>query len=436
MSSYGSFFMSDRRSAEFKLTQASTPIRVANQRGSASSTIPDTIAISSEAQKSYNSSQEGTLSGLSVIVPKEGDAAGLQLIKTEEEQAKESSGSSSQINSVTLTQAGTVVPAGWNIEYSSTTVHYEAQQLLVSVGGTVTTGDGRAIAFTLDLGLSREYSSIDQEEVKTGAVKVDPLVINFTGGLPGLSDTKFAFDINSDGSDELVYATASGSGFLALDSNGDGNINNGSELFGPATGSGYSELSKYDSDQNGWIDENDGIFTKLSIWTKNESGNDKLLTLNEAGIGALSLNAVASPFSLTDGANQLKGQVQNTGIYLTEQGKVGVMQQIDLAASAITAKLPNEEDVSSGQQATELYRTKVSETLTYVGRMAATASVLADKCREIRQSFKEYLTNVRKGHSGSIYSKSKKLDHTEQIIKYIEESIKAHFSESSGKSRS
>lgn len=204
--------MSDRRSAVFKLTQASTPLRVANQGGSASSTIPDTIAISSDAQKSYNSSQEATLSGLSVVAPKEGDAAGLQLIKTEEEQAKESSGLSSQINSVTLTQAGPVVPAGWNIEYSSTTVHYETEQMLVSVGGTVTTGDGRVIAFTLDLGLSREYSSIDQEEVKTGAVKVDPLVINFKGGLPGLSDTKFAFDINSDGSDELVYAIASGSG--------------------------------------------------------------------------------------------------------------------------------------------------------------------------------------------------------------------------------
>lgn len=128
--------------------------------------------------------------------------------------------------------------------------------------------------------------------------------------------------------------------------------------------------------------------------------------------------------------------MQNTGIYLTEQGKVGVMQQIDLAASAITAELPNEEEVSSGQQAAELSRTKVSETLAYVGRMAATASVLADKCRELRQAFKEYLANVRKGRGGSIYSKSEKLDPTEQMIKYIEESIKAHFSESSGKNRS
>jgi len=29
----------------------------------------------------------------------------------------------------------------------------------------------------------------------------------------------------------------------------------------------------------------------------------------------------ASAFSLTDDANRLKGQVQNTGIYLSEQGK-------------------------------------------------------------------------------------------------------------------
>jgi hypothetical protein len=423
LSSYGSSLTSDRRSAEYQLTKVPALLRAANPNGSAS---PVTIAISTEAQKSYSLSKTAALSGLSIVLVKDGDSPGLQIIKTEESDTKESSGSSSQITSVIPAKPGTTLPPGWSIEYSTTTVHEEARQLRVSISGTVTTEDGRKIAFALDLGLNSEYSSINQDTVKTGPVKVDPLVINFSGGLPGLADTKFSFDINSDGSNELVSATAAGSGFLALDSNGDGKINNGSELFGPATGSGYSELSKYDDDQNGWIDANDAIFAKLSIWTKDEAGNDKLLTLKEAGIGALSLNAVASPFSLMDDTNQLKGQVQSTGIYLSEQGKVGAMQQIDLAASAINANLPTEEEAGSRQQTAQSSRTRVSETLAYVGRMAATASVLADKSREIRQSFKEYLANTRKGHGESAEPQVQIPDPIKQIIKTLEESIKTH----------
>jgi hypothetical protein len=418
--SYGSFLKSDRRSVTYQLTKAPALLRAANPSGSAS---PVTIAISTAAQKSYNLSQAATLSGLSVVLSKDGDSPELQIIKTEEAQTKESSGSSSQITSVIPAKSGPALPPGWSIEYSTTLVHEEARQLRVSVSGTVTTEDGRKIAFALDLGLESEYSSINQDTVKTGPVKVDPLVINFSGGLPGLADTKFAFDINSDGSNELVSATAAGSGFLALDSNGDGKINNGTELFGPKTGSGYSELSRYDGDQNGWIDANDAIFAKLSIWTKDEAGNDKLLTLKEAGIGALSLTSVASPFSLTDDTNQLKGQVQTTGIYLSEQGKVGAMQQIDLAASVI---LSDSKDTGSSVRAAEVSRNKVSDTLAYVGLMAAAASVLADKSREIRQSFKEYLANARKGHGDSTNPQEQIPDPVKQIIKTLEESIKAH----------
>ena len=38
-------------------------------------------------------------------------------------------------------------------------------------------------------------------------------------------------------------------------------------------------------DGNGWIDEKDEIFNRLRIWTKDESGNDKLVALGVAGIG-------------------------------------------------------------------------------------------------------------------------------------------------------
>jgi|WetSurMetagenome_2_1015567.scaffolds.fasta_scaffold00013_68 hypothetical protein len=415
--------MTDQQTAELQLSTVSTPSRSTSQAENISADIRDNVAISAEAQKAYYSSQAAVISGLSVIKSGEGDSAQLRLIGTAEAQTMNSSGASSSQISATDTSSGGALPSGWGVEFSSTSFHYEAEQMRVSASGSVTTQDGRDIKFSIDLGMSREYTSIEHETITARAVTTDPLVINFSGGLPGLSDTKFVFDLNNDGENELVYATASGSGFLALDGNGDGKINNGSELFGPTTGSGFSELSSYDGDRNGWIDENDGIFAKLSIWTKDAAGNDKLLTLKEAGIGALSVSNVASGFSLTDGANQLKGQVQSSGIYLTEQGGVGAMQQIDLAAETQTGNQPDEEKTGTGQQTSD---SSIREVMADISRLVATASWLAEKSREIGRSLREERANELKGHGGNKDSGYEKLGAIGKIIKFLNESAKAN----------
>jgi hypothetical protein len=427
-SSCGSSFISDRRTGGLQSMEVAALLRAANQRENTSSAILDTVEISSAARRACYSNQEAILSGFSIIHSTEGDSDRIKLIETADVRTKTSLSSIEQTNSVTAISAGGSLPDGWSVKFSSTSVHYESERMRVIVRGSVTTQDGEEITFAIDLGLSREYTSIDEETVASQAVSAttDPLVINFRGGMPGLSDTKFAFDINSDGSRELVYAAASGSGFLAFDKNGDGMINNGSELFGPATGNGFTELSGYDSDKNGWIDENDGIFAQLSIWTKDEAGNDKLLTLKEADVGALSLSAVSSSFSLTDDANRLKGRVRSTGIYLSEQANVGVMQQIDLASEGMNEKIPEEEDAGLGQQQTGLSRKEVSERLINLNRLAVIASRLAEQGRAIRQSFKDNLESARKGQGGSLAPEHKILSPIEQMIKSLQNSVKEH----------
>ncbi len=79
---------------------------------------------------------------------------------------------------------------------------------------------------------------------------------------------KLKFDLDGNGKIEEIYFPAKGSGFLAIDLNEDGIINNGFELFGPATANGFEELAKYDEDSNRWIDESNSIFLKLKIWVK------------------------------------------------------------------------------------------------------------------------------------------------------------------------
>ncbi|MBI4734092.1 MAG: hypothetical protein HY779_04665, partial [Rubrobacteridae bacterium] len=156
---------------------------------------------------------------------------------------------------------------GWGVEYDYHESHYESESTSFSAMGTVRTADGKEIDFSVDVSMSREFMEEHNISIRAGdARKIDPLVIDFSGASTELTQTKFSFDLNSDGVSENISMLNPNSGFLALDKNNDGIINDGSELFGPSTGQGFDELSAYDEDGNMWIDENDSIFKALLTW--------------------------------------------------------------------------------------------------------------------------------------------------------------------------
>ncbi|MGQ9704291.1 MAG: hypothetical protein ACUVS1_06870, partial [Actinomycetota bacterium] len=100
--------------------------------------------------------------------------------------------------------------------------------------------------------------------------------------------------LNMGGVPDRVPVTAPGSGFLVLDLNEDGRVDNGSELFGPRTGNGFHELSLRDLDGNGWIEEVDPVFQDLRVWGW-EQDADRLDTLPELDIMALYLRGLETP---------------------------------------------------------------------------------------------------------------------------------------------
>lgn len=220
---------------------------------------------------------------------------------------------------------------GWGIIYEYSESHYEQERTDFRADGTIVTEDGREIAFQARLTMSREFYSEEHFSLRAGDALKDPLVVNFAGTATELSDTQFDFDIDHDGATEQIHFVGPGSGFLALDRNGDQIINDGSELFGPSSGEGFAELRQFDADGNGWIDENDAIYDRLRIWTRDEAGQSRLFSLGQKGIGAIYLEHVSTPFALKDEANNLHGQVRSTGLFLSENGSVGTVQQIDLA---------------------------------------------------------------------------------------------------------
>ncbi len=220
--------------------------------------------------------------------------------------------------------------AGFGLAYDSITTLHESEATTFTASGTINTADGKEIQFSVQVNMSREFSLERRVSLQAGdPVKVDPLVVNYAGNAAELGDTRFEFDLDSDGSSEQISNLKSGSALLALDKNGNGSIDNGKELFGPTSGNGFAELSRYDQNSNGFIDSNDAVYDKLRLWIRDDSGGSRLVALGQAGIGAIYLGNVNTPFQLNDAGNRNLGQVASTGLFFREDGGAGTVQQVD-----------------------------------------------------------------------------------------------------------
>lgn len=219
---------------------------------------------------------------------------------------------------------------GWGIDYEYRESYRETERLAVDLSGTIRTADGAEIAFSVTLRMSREFAVEHSLRLQLGDKRpVDPLVINYAGHAADLTGGHFDFDLDGDGTTESVPLLRQGSGFLVLDRDGDGRVNSGLELFGPATGDGFAELAGFDDDGNGWIDAGDDIYNQLRIWTPDADGRGRLLALGEVGIGAIYVGNIAAPYTYKSAANNPLAVNTAVGLFVRENGSVGTVQQLD-----------------------------------------------------------------------------------------------------------
>lgn len=272
--------------------------------------------------EALKSMRQGKMSNLT------GTASQLQqLQKSYKSQMSLRLNSSASVTQGLTTRAST----GWTKTTVKSEFFAEVENTCYSAQGLVKTADGREISFGVNVEMSRGFCAKYESLVQEDYIFTDPLVINLDTLTGSVTDQKFLFDLDADGEEEEISFAGKGSGFLALDKNGDGEINDGSELFGTRSGDGFRDLAAYDHDRNGWIDENDAIFNDLKIWTKDEEGNNRLISLKEAGVGAICLQNASTQYSLNRAEdNHTNGVIRSTGIYLKENGEAGTIQHIDL----------------------------------------------------------------------------------------------------------
>ncbi len=140
--------------------------------------------------------------------------------------------------------------------WDGTVVSFEPQAVN-SANGAVTKGS--AVGYRVQL-----YSPIVLDFVNVGTLKTMSSM-----------ESNVRFDLDNDGNKEGTgWVAGDEGGFLALDMNGNGMIDNGSEFFGQATkmhdGSlaknGYEALKQYDLNRDGVVDAKDAVFSKLLVW--------------------------------------------------------------------------------------------------------------------------------------------------------------------------
>ena len=231
-------------------------------------------------------------------------------------------------------------PANWGMVLTHETFTTQTEQVSFQAHGTVQTADGRTLSLQLNLTMASSRTAFSSTRLSLGNAAApnlkDPLVIHFEGPVGDLSGQRFAFDLDADGRTEAMPFVGSGSGFLVLDRNGNGRVDDGRELFGALSGDGFADLAALDEDGNGWIDSGDAAFSQLQVWRMGADGNPTLTALADTGVGALGLGHVSTEMGLygrgsAAAAGEQLGQMRRSGLYLMESGQVGLVQHIDLA---------------------------------------------------------------------------------------------------------
>jgi|GEM_PF-1295942 len=234
---------------------------------------------------------------------------------------------------VSLNKGVEVAPGVWEISVNNgnTSAALDGLAMLVPKGGTAfwPIHQSKVGGHTVNIGVEvyvedknlsgTEWDVSDNKTTVIGNLAltffVTPLVLDLNGdGFNFVTQNEgVLFDMTNDGILDKTSWIDADDGFLVVDKNGDGVINNQSEMFGNTDqhADGFANLAQYDTNGDGKIDANDAGFNDLKIWQDiNQDGisqADELYGLDDAGIASISLQTQPGGEGSEDTAVALTG---------------------------------------------------------------------------------------------------------------------------------
>lgn len=199
-----------------------------------------------------------------------------------------------------------------------------------------------------------------QGAVDIATITRSPIVLDLNGD--GIATTSLKtwinFDHDGNGFAEQTGWINAQDGFLVLDRNNNGTIDNGGELFGSETllqngqkaANGYLALAELDSNGDRKIDVDDAAYTTLNIWqdlnSDGQSSADELFSLADKGIQSIAVN-----YTNTHQTDANGNIIQQTSTFTKTDGSIAnsadIWFQLDKTYSVATEFLPETTDISA-----------------------------------------------------------------------------------------
>lgn len=204
---------------------------------------------------------------------------------------------------------------------------------LVSNRNGYTVGDVGAAIKNLISPLQTQFGQAEQT--------ISPLILDLDGQNGAETLGKSAgihFDHDGNKFSELTGWVSKGDGLLVWDRNGNGQIDNGTELFGNNTvlnsgskaANGFVALAELDANKDGKVNADDGAFASLRVFKDANSNGvvdaGELLTLTEAGVKSLNTRYTdCTDEDMTDANDNLHLQA---GSFTTLDGQSRAMDDV------------------------------------------------------------------------------------------------------------
>jgi len=175
---------------------------------------------------------------------------------------------------------------------------------------------------------------------------ITPLVFDLDGDGIEFANGRVGFDMTNDGINDQTNWVGADDGLLVIDTNGNGTIDDQSELFGndAEAADGFEKLSRYDSNGDGVFDADDDAFGDVQIWQDaNQDGvsqDSELYSLTDMGIASIDLDATETNYWVDGNGvshestyTDVNGVVNNIADvwFMYEQGEVVVEDTVTIA---------------------------------------------------------------------------------------------------------